>query len=255
MSTVVVLELFKTEASQINLCVAKCWAHCWNHFENKHILVISEGVLFISEMQCVVLTIVLAITRWSKHYSIWDAYCWWNCWHLSVVVYCGSNLNCTEPNFRVAYVRMSKSSAANLRLGVSSYGAYLWIERRSYFKLGVIVKPHHRVGGFLCIKGNLYIHIHPLSFEWFLIFRKFGRATLNGRAVYDSCVHECSVKNAFSLSEAPHVNKILALYGYLSVAIGRSTLGVDAKYLRSFIVEKADGFRLGVSTISVICYC
>ena len=76
MSTVVVLELFKTEASQINLCVAKCWAHCWNHFENKHILVISEGVLFISEMQCVVLTIVLAITRWSKHYSIWDAYCW-----------------------------------------------------------------------------------------------------------------------------------------------------------------------------------
>lgn len=79
MCTVVVLELFKTEASQINLCVALCWAHCWNHFENKNVLVIGEGVLLISEMQGVVIAIVLAITRWSKHDSIWDANCWRDC--------------------------------------------------------------------------------------------------------------------------------------------------------------------------------
>ena len=76
MRTVVVLELFKTEARQVNLCVAQSWAHCWDHFENKNVLVIGEGVLLISEVQGVVLAVVLAITRWSKHHSIWDANRW-----------------------------------------------------------------------------------------------------------------------------------------------------------------------------------
>jgi len=51
---VFVLELFNTEASQINLCVAECRACCWNHFKNKNVLVISEGVLLISEVQGIV---------------------------------------------------------------------------------------------------------------------------------------------------------------------------------------------------------
>jgi len=100
----------------------------------------------------------------------------------------------------------------------------------------------------------LYIHKHILSFKRLLIFSKFWGAALDSCAVNDSCVHIGSIKNAFCLPKAAHFNKVLALNGYLSVAVSGSAMWFNTDYLRSIIVEKADGLRLRVNTIAVICY-
>jgi len=202
----------------------------------------------------VINSVVLPITRRSKHHGVWDANCWRDWWQKSVVVNSGSHFDGTVPNFKVANIGMCKSCSHNLRLRVACDRASLWIRRRSYLELRVVFKSCRALRGVSCIKSNLYIHKHILSFKGLLIFSKFWGAALDSCAVNDSCVHIGSVENAFCLPKAAHFNKVLSLNSYLSVAVSGTARWFNADHLRSFIVEKADGLRLRVNAVTVICY-
>lgn len=166
----------------------------------------------------------------------------------------GSHFYSTVPNFKIADVGVCKSCSRNLRLCVTCDRSNLRIKCRSYLKLRIIFKPSYALRGVSAIKSNLYIHKHILSHEGFLIFSKFWAAALNSIAVNDSSIHMGSVENAFCLTKTAHFNKVLALHGYLGVAISGTTLWFNAVYLRSFIVKIAYGLRLRMGSITFICY-
>jgi len=90
---------------------------------DEHILVVSEGVLFVTEMQSPVVSEVLSITRRRKHYSVRNVDLRRDSLDVGVVhnlAWCG--LESAVSDLQVAHVGVGEAAASQLRIGSSGDG-------------------------------------------------------------------------------------------------------------------------------------